>query len=116
MVEIDVSFGATNDAFAVVTEFSLSDYAITADGDLQDRSNGPFGYTDDWRFGAPPQNDIYVGAYVNAKSNDGLVVEFDSVTVETIPEPAVISLIAMFGGGMFFSRRIFGRKKADIDL
>ena len=30
-----------------------------------------------------------------------------------IPEPAVISLISLFGGGMIFSRRIFGRKKSD---
>ncbi len=56
-----------------------------------------------------------MGAYVNGRSANGLVVEFDSVTLEAIPEPAVISLIGIVGDGMIFSRRIFGRKKSDSD-
>ena len=111
IVEVDVNFGATNDTFVVITEFTLDNYSVAGLGDLKDRSDSQVVFGDSWA--SPPETDIYVGAYVNAKAANGLVVEFGSVKVETIPEPAVISLIGLFGGGMIFSRRIFGRKKSD---
>jgi len=40
---------------------------------------------------------------------------YDDFTVSAIPEPAVLSLIGIFGGGMIFCRRIFGRKKSGSD-
>lgn len=114
--QIDVSFGATNDVFSVVTEFTLDRYNVAGSDDLKQRiSNAPISFGDKWASSSPAMDNIYVGAYVNGKAANGLVVEFDSVTVETIPEPAVISLIGIFGAGIIFSRRIFGRKKGDPD-
>lgn len=34
----------------------------------------------------------------------------DNVTIDAIPEPAVISLIGIFGGGILISRRLFEKK------
>lgn len=117
IAEIDFSFGATNDAFAVVTELSLDRYDVAGTGALKTRSESePIAFGAEWASGSPALENIYVGAYVNGKSNNGLVVEFDSVTVETIPEPAVISLISLAGGGMIFYRRIFSARKKNTDV
>lgn len=113
-VEIDVSFGATNDVFSVVTEFSLESYNVEGSGALEERNvNIPIAFGLPWSSGAPDLDNFHVGVYVNGKSSNGLVVEIDSVTVETIPEPAVISLISLFGGGMLISKRVFSGKPSD---
>jgi hypothetical protein len=111
---LDVDFGGSSQAFTVVAEFSVNSMRLIGYDALKDRSKDflDVSFASGWG-SFPTFNNIRLGASVNAKSNDGLVVEFDSVTVEAIPEPAVISLISLFGGGMIFSRRIFGRKKSD---
>ncbi|MDF7808051.1 hypothetical protein P4E94_11425 [Pontiellaceae bacterium B12219] len=55
--------------------------------------------------------DQYIGL-VFANSNDpstgtGNTVVLDNLTVNTIPEPATMGLIAAFGGGLLFIRRLF---------
>jgi hypothetical protein len=110
---LEATFGMVGDAFVVAATFSLTGGDVGGSGALQ---NGGPPSTDLnlgalWGGSAPTLANLHVGAFANGKGNNAMVIEFDSVTVETIPEPAVISLIGLFGGGMIFSRRIFGRKK-----
>ncbi|MDF7801599.1 hypothetical protein P4C99_19130 [Pontiellaceae bacterium B1224] len=57
-------------------------------------------------------DDYHVGAHVSGSNDAGDSFNIESVTVDSvvIPEPAVLSLIGIFGGGFVFCRRLFGRK------
>jgi len=116
-IELSADFGAPGDAFSLVATFTSGNFIVSGEGDLvkKDGVSGDILFHGSW--GVTPRSfeDYHLGAVVTAKGNNGLIVNLDSVTVDAIPEPAVISLIGIFGGGMIFSRRIFGRKKSDSD-
>ncbi|RKX41889.1 MAG: hypothetical protein DRP64_10700 [Verrucomicrobia bacterium] len=56
-----------------------------------------------------------IGVFVNGQNNGAASFNIEAVSVEPIPEPAVIGLIGIFGGGIILSHRIFGQKNKGFD-
>lgn len=105
---ISADFGQVNDAFTVEMSFNSSEFSFLAN-ENQTKEVRFFSGNRGWLSSSPAVDDIYLSAYVNGKASNGLVVEFDSVTVEAIPEPVAITLVGSFGVGMLFIRRWFGK-------
>lgn len=106
-LNMSASFGATNDIFSIVATFTPASYGVGGSGSLKEPGGATLDFSNTWT--TPGLDSIRVGAYVNGRGNDGLVVEFDSVTVEAIPEPAVATLIFLSGGGILLIRRLIHR-------
>jgi hypothetical protein len=112
-IDLDIGFGGDGEFFTVVAEFSANAARLQGEGSLKERDATPLEET----FSVPgatwalPEfsGGLKVGAEVVAKANNGLIVEFESVKVEAIPEPAVMTFITIFGFGLIFGRRIFAR-------
>lgn len=108
---LHVNFGSDGDAFTVATYFSSVSYIADGTDDLKKSDGGELNFGAPWGTAPSTLDNLHVGVFVNAQSQNGLVIEIDSVTVETVPEPAVISLIGLAGGSMIFYRRISNRRK-----
>lgn len=113
-VLVDVDFGQSNHAFRVITEFNADSAIFRGEGDLKTRAKDPvdaiFGASaGEWELPFFSGRPMRVGVENLASSNGGLVVDIASVKMEAIPEPAVVSFIAVFCVGTIFVRRIFVR-------
>jgi len=53
------------------------------------------------------QADYHIGALVNGKNNSAASYDIETVSVVTIPEPAVITLVSLFGIGFIGLHRLF---------
>ncbi len=119
-VAIDTNFGESDSSFTLTATFTQARFTLVGAGEnFRNQDGSALRLTADWvgsggNVRDTLDGDMHVGSLLNAKGSQGLIADIDSVTV-SIPEPAVISLISLFGGGMIFSRRIFGRKKSDSD-
>lgn len=113
-VAIDPSFGTTNSSFELTAIFTKSDFTIRGSDGLKDVTLQPVNLSKTWAelgksHPSVVDGGLQIGALLNANGNGGLLADVDSVTVEAIPEPAVIALIGIFGGGILVSRRWFNR-------
>ena len=111
-VQLHVDFGQTNDAFRLTAIFNQGNFEVYGEGALLKGGKSfldPL-LTRTWGDNAPVSGDEYrAGVFVQANGKDGLVVDVDRITIAAIPEPAVISFIGLFGGGLLVCRRIFCR-------
>jgi hypothetical protein len=112
-IELSDGFGDPGQAFSLVATFTSGAFLIEGGGTLKSGSEDVLSFGGSWPSTRSFGEEYHIGALVNANGKDGLVVRIGSVEVEAIPEPAVVSLIGLCGGGMIFYRRIFGRKNPD---
>jgi hypothetical protein len=113
----DVNLFAGEESFSIVLEYTPDQLEFVAD--FKDNGLTDITFVSGWNSGISPlkaATTYHHGIFVNGEGNSAVVADVGDILTEPIPEPAVISLIGIFGGGMIFSRRIFGRKRADIDL
>jgi len=110
--DVNIFAGSTN-GFRLVVTHTPDSLAFRAD--VNDSGSEDISFYSDWSSSSPfKSGQVYHhGAFVNGEGNGAVTAAVDFVVTVPIPEPAVISLISLFGGGMIFSRRIFGRKKSD---
>ena len=114
-IDLSDGFGDPGEAFSLVATFTSGAFLIEGSGSLRSGTGAVLSFGQSWASPRSFGEEYRVGALVNANGNAGLAVNIGSVVVEAIPEPAVASLIGIFGGGMIFYRRIFGKKKPDAD-
>lgn len=114
-IELEANFGAPGDAFSLTATFTSSGFVVVGEGELTAKSGSPGDILFAGSWGVSPKSfeGYHVGATVKAKGTNGLIVDLESVTVDAIPEPAVIGLIGLGGGSMLFYRRITKRNKSD---
>lgn len=115
-IDLNPNFGAPGEAFSIEVIFTETAFHISGSNGLFE---GDEFFLGDWAdssltdaetfYSRYSENDYYLGALVQGKGKEGLVVEVDSVTMEAIPEPAVITLIGLFGGGLIVLRRQFSK-------
>lgn len=113
-VDIDPAFGLTDSSFELTAVFTESDFTIRGSGGLKDVTLEPVNLTRTWaEVGKSHPNvvdgGLQIGTLLNANGNGGLLADVGLVTVEAIPEPAVIAFIGIFGGGLLVARRWFGQ-------
>ena len=112
-IELSDGFGDPGQAFSLVATFTSGTFLIEGSNTLRSSSDDVLSFGGNWASARSFGEAYHVGALVNANGTSGLVVNIGSVKVEAIPEPAVVSLIGLCGGGMIFYRRIFGKKNPD---
>lgn len=112
-VSLDAAFGDPGQAFTITVTFTDATFNVQAsDGVFADNETNLFGSWANSNIanvfsGRSSSADYYLGAFVQAKGTNGLVVDVDYTTMEAIPEPAILGLIGLFGGGIIMIRRIF---------
>ncbi len=107
------------DGFVLTTTFNSDGYTIKGTG-LSTDGLDTITLEGDWSEASESYTDLFadsyrIGTLINGQNPGAASFDVGSVRVEAIPEPAVISLIGLFGGGMIFFNRIYGRKKPDSD-
>jgi hypothetical protein len=116
-VQIDNEFGNGETSFEIMAVFTDSSFSITASNGLDLASGGPVELTGDWLDGSGTDQrgalgeEMYLGTVIDAELfGTGLEMDVDSITVDAIPEPTVIALLGIYGGGLLFYRRIVARR------
>ena len=101
--------------FSLISSFNETSYSISGIGINLDGGLGETNviFSGNW-VGAEKSyadlllDDYHLGAFVNGQNNEAASYNIESVSVDVIPEPTVMALIGLFGGGLLVSRRIFG--------
>ena len=109
-VLLDADFGDSGDTFELTAIFTETGFEVVGSESLLKGGlpASPPLLAASWGFSISEADEYRAGVFVQANGNDGLVVDVDRITIESIPEPAVVTLIALSGGALLVSRRIFG--------
>ena len=112
-LDLDLSFEDL-DGFTLISEFDSTGYLIQGFGVNLAGGVGETNiiFSGNWSGAKKTYEEISIdqyriGAFVNGQLNGQFSYSIEDVSVESIPEPAVIGLIGAFGCGMLAWRRIF---------
>lgn len=113
--DVDIFAGATN-SFSLVVSHAPDTLAFNSE--VNGSGLDDISFFHEWSLSSPLKSgeEYHHGAFVNGEGNGAITAAIDYVVTVPIPEPAVASLIGLFGGGMIFYRRILGRKKIGCDM
>ena len=112
-IELHPDFGGSGDAFTLTAIFYEETFEVRGSNSLRQKNADNLFLAGNWGEGPGSTRDFstddyHVGALVNANGTAGIVVDATQVTVEAIPEPAVITMIGLFGSGFLVAHRLFG--------
>lgn len=106
-VVLDPTFGDDGDFFSLTATFSETGFEVRGSDDLKSAAPSNPLLASTWGASLSNTDEYRAGVFVNAIGQNGLIVDVDSITIEAIPEPAVLGLITVFGGGIILFRRLF---------
>jgi hypothetical protein len=110
---LDIAFSDLN-GFSAISEFTPSGYVIGGYGIDPEGASGETNivFSGTWGAGSLSFSELFsteyhIGSMVNGKGNANVYFGIDEVSVDAIPEPAVLGLIVLFGSCLFGANRVF---------